>query len=73
MGRFAGIDLISDRIPEEKTILSFRHLLEKSKFGKEFFDVVKAHLKQRGDGHEARHDHWCHLDLRSQFHPKQNR
>jgi IS5 family transposase len=46
--RFAGIDLISDRIPDETTILSFRHLLEKNKLGKEIFDVVKAHLKQRG-------------------------
>ena len=27
--RFAGIDLVSDRIPDETTILSFRHLLEK--------------------------------------------
>jgi len=26
--RFAGIDLISDRIPDETTILAFRHLLE---------------------------------------------
>lgn len=26
---FAGIDLISDRIPDETTILAFRHLLEK--------------------------------------------
>ena len=48
MGRFAGIDLISDRIPDETTILSFRHLLEKNNLGKEIFDVVKAHLKQRG-------------------------
>ena len=28
MRRFAGIELISDRIPDETTILSFRHLLE---------------------------------------------
>ena len=45
---FAEIDLISDKIPDETTILSFRHLLEKNKLGKEIFDVVKAHLKQRG-------------------------
>ena len=45
--RFAEIDLISDKIPDETTILSFRHLLEKNKLGKEIFDVVKAHLKQR--------------------------
>ena len=31
--RFAGIDLISDRIPDETTILSFRHLLEKHDLG----------------------------------------
>ena len=27
MRRFAGIELISDRIPDETTILTFRHLL----------------------------------------------
>ena len=48
MRRLAGIDLISDRIPDETTILSFRHLLEKNNLGKEIFDVFKAHLKQRG-------------------------
>ena len=31
--RFAGIDLISDRIPDETTILAFRHLLEKHDLG----------------------------------------
>ena len=29
MCRFAGIELIGDRIPDETTILTFRHLLEK--------------------------------------------
>ena len=48
MRRFAGIDLISDRIPDEATILAIRHLLEKNNLGKEIFDFVKAHLKQRG-------------------------
>jgi len=46
--RFAGIDLISDRIPDETTILSFRHLLEKHDLGQQIFETVKAHLKQRG-------------------------
>ena len=45
---FAGIDLISDKISNETTIFSFRHLLEKNKLGNEIFDVVKAHLKHRG-------------------------
>ena len=30
MKRFAGIALINDRIPDETTILAFRHLLEKN-------------------------------------------
>ena len=46
--RFAGIDLISDRIPDETTILSFRHLLEKHDLGQKIFETVKADLKQRG-------------------------
>ena len=33
MRRFAGIDLISDRIPDESTILTFRYLLEKHDLG----------------------------------------
>ena len=34
MRSFAGIELISDRIPDETTILAFRHLLEKHDLGK---------------------------------------
>lgn len=48
MRRFAGIDLISDRIPDETTILSFRHLLEKQGLGEQIFETVKAHLSARG-------------------------
>jgi IS5 family transposase len=48
MRRFAGIDMISDRIPDETTILAFRHLLEKHNLGEQIFQTVKAHLKDRG-------------------------
>ena len=48
MRRFAGIELISDRIPDETTILSFRHLLEKHGLGEQIFDTVKALLADRG-------------------------
>jgi IS5 family transposase len=48
MRRFAGIDLISDRIPDETTILAFRHLLEKHDLGDQIFEAVKAHLKANG-------------------------
>ena len=56
MRRFAGIDLISDRLPDEITILRFRHLLEKHDLGKQIYcfaedyvyEAVKAHLKANG-------------------------
>ncbi len=48
MRRFAGIDLISERIPDESTILAFRHLLERHDLGKKIFETVKAHLKANG-------------------------
>ncbi len=46
--RFAGITLITERIPDETTILAFRHLLEKNDLGEQIFPAVKAHLKERG-------------------------
>ena len=48
MRRFAGIDLISDRIPDETTILTLRYLLEKHGLGEQVFETVKAHLSERG-------------------------
>jgi transposase, IS5 family len=48
MRRFAGIDLISERIPDETTILAFRHLLEKPNLGEQIVQAEKAHLKDRG-------------------------
>ena len=46
MRRFAGIDLDSERIPDETTILAFRHLLEKRNLGEQMFKTVKAHLSR---------------------------
>jgi IS5 family transposase len=37
MRRFDGIELISDRIPDETTILAFRHLLEKHDLEEQIF------------------------------------
>ena len=48
MRRFAGIALITDRIPDETTILAFRHLLEQNDLGEQIFEAVKAHLKANG-------------------------
>jgi IS5 family transposase len=48
MRRFAGIALIIDRIPDETTILAFRHLLEQNDLGEQIFEAVKEHLKANG-------------------------
>jgi IS5 family transposase len=48
MLRFTGINLISERIPDETKFLSFRHLLEKHDLGKQIFETVKRHLKGNG-------------------------
>lgn len=48
MCRFVGIALISDRIPDETTILAFRHLLEQNDLGEQIFEAVKEHLKANG-------------------------
>jgi IS5 family transposase len=45
--RFASIELISDRIPDEATILTFRYLLEKHGLGEQGFETVEAILAVR--------------------------
>lgn len=44
MRRFAGIRL--DRVPDETTILNFRHLLEQHKLGKKLFHKINKHLER---------------------------
>jgi IS5 family transposase len=48
MHYFAGIKIISERMPDETMILTFRHLLEKHGLGEQIFDTVKSHLGERG-------------------------
>ena len=45
---FAGIELGTDRIPDETTILNFRHLLERYAQGKALFDEMASLLTERG-------------------------
>jgi IS5 family transposase len=41
MRRFAGIELESDAIPDESTILRFRHLLEQHHLAEQIFAEVR--------------------------------
>src|SRR4051812_34380459 len=48
MREFVGIDLGREPVPDETTILNFRHLLERHDLGKPLFDRVNEHLASRG-------------------------
>ena len=48
MRRFAGIELGDDRIPDETTILNFRHLLERHGLTEAIFAEVNADLAGKG-------------------------
>ena len=48
MRRFAGLELGDDRIPDETTILNFRHLLERHDLTEAIFAEVNAYLAEQG-------------------------
>ena len=48
MRRFAGINLMDDPVPDETTILKFRHLLEKHALTEQLFRDVGLLLTERG-------------------------
>mgnify|MGYP001579076983 CR=1 FL=1 len=47
MRRFAGIELVEDAIPDESTILRFRHLLERHGLSEQIFGLVRGLLEQK--------------------------
>jgi IS5 family transposase len=46
---FAGLELGRDAIPDETTILNFRHLLERHALTEAIFATVAEHLEARGE------------------------
>jgi len=46
--KFLDIDLLSDTVPDETTILNFRHLLEEHKLQEKFLEVVNSVLEEKG-------------------------
>ena len=61
--RFVGLKL-SDALPDETTILNFRHLLERHGLGKSLFEEINRHLEPQGlrlrEGAYV-HGRWYHL------------
>jgi IS5 family transposase len=48
MRRFAGVDIAADVVPDETTILHFRHLLEKHELTKKLFEKTQGYLTEKG-------------------------
>ena len=48
MRQFARLELGRDQVPDETTILNFRHPLERHDLTKALFEAVSAHLEERG-------------------------
>lgn len=48
MRTFAGIDLGREPVPDETTVMRFRHLLEEHKLGSRLFEEVGRVLQERG-------------------------
>lgn len=46
--RFVGIDLANETVPDESSILRFRHLLEEHDLARAIFDEVGALLEEKG-------------------------
>ena len=47
MRRFAGIELVDDAVPDESTILRFRHLLEQHRLTEQIFGLVRGLLESK--------------------------
>ena len=45
---FAGSDLVADAIPDETTILNFRHLLEEHRLTERIFEMTRGYLSEKG-------------------------
>jgi IS5 family transposase len=48
MRSFVGLDLGREPVPDETTVLNFRHLLEAHELGRRLFEEVHVHLEQQG-------------------------
>lgn len=48
MRQFVGIDLGKEPVPDESTVLQFRHLMERHQLGDKLFHLVNEYLAQNG-------------------------
>jgi len=48
MRQFAGLSLARGAVPDETTILKFRHLVERHDLARQIFETIKGHLQAKG-------------------------
>jgi transposase, IS5 family len=48
MRQFVGIDLGSEPVPDETTILKFRYLMEQHNLGEQLFYLINQYLEENG-------------------------
>ena len=65
--RFAGLDAFEDVMPDESTILRFRHLLEKHDLAVAMVAEVNAMLSEKGLSMKRGNGGRCHADRGAQF------
>ncbi|GAB3104403.1 hypothetical protein GCM10027217_27820 [Pseudomaricurvus hydrocarbonicus] len=70
--RFAGLRM-SDNLPDETTILNFRHFLEKHMFGQRLFDTIQGHLSSQGLKSSKKAVSWMRPLLQRPLRPKMKR
>jgi IS5 family transposase len=46
--KFLDIDVIQDTVPDETTILNFRHLIEEKQLATQIFQLINEHLSEKG-------------------------
>lgn len=46
--KFLEIDLLSQSVPDESTVLHFRHFLEAHELGRRMFVMIQRHLQEKG-------------------------
>ncbi len=62
---FAGLDMGEENLPEESTILRFRHLLERNNLSRQLLATVNATLTAQGSAAQEQHGGRSHADCSS--------
>ena len=65
--RFAGFGGVTGALPDETTILNFRHLLERHELTAALLEAINTHLKAQGAVGFQRHHGGCHTHSCAKF------